>query len=188
MRSLTAFMHISLDGFVAGTNGEMDWIKVDNEMFELAGERTRVADTALYGRKTFEMMDHYWPKAGEQPNASKHDVEHSTWYNQVEKMVLSRTMQSDPGKKVTVIRDNLADSINALKQKAGGEIVIFGSPGAIHSLEADNLIDEYWLFVNPILLGAGIPLFKTIQQKTMLKLLDHKVFSSGVVCLHYTKQ
>lgn len=188
MRSLSAFMHVTVDGFVAGPNGEMDWIWVNEEMFELAGERTRVADTALYGRKTFVMMDQYWPTAASQPNASKHDVEHSNWYNQVEKIVLSRTMPSDPGKKVTVISDNLADSIKKLKQKDGGEIVIFGSPGAIHSLEADNLIDEYWLFVNPVLLGAGIPLFKNIQNRTGLQLVFHKVYSSGVVCLHYKKQ
>jgi dihydrofolate reductase len=67
-------MHVSLDGFVAGPNGEMDWIKVDNELFEYAGERTRQADTALYGRKTWEMMEAYWPTAADKPNPSKHDI------------------------------------------------------------------------------------------------------------------
>jgi dihydrofolate reductase len=74
MRKVILFMHTTLDGFVAGPNGEMDWINVDDEMFDFAGKQTNQADTALYGRVTFEMMNGYWPTAGEQPNASKHDI------------------------------------------------------------------------------------------------------------------
>jgi dihydrofolate reductase len=77
MRHLIFFMHTSLDGFVAGLNGEMDWIYVDDAMFDFVATMTNQADTALYGRVTYEMMQSYWPKAGEQPNASKHDKEHS---------------------------------------------------------------------------------------------------------------
>jgi dihydrofolate reductase len=77
VRKLVLFMHTSLDGFVAGPNGEMDWISVDDEMFEYAGQRTREADTALYGRITWQMMESYWPTAADQPAASKHDIEHS---------------------------------------------------------------------------------------------------------------
>src|SRR5690349_7313943 len=95
MRSLIFFMHTSLDGFVAGANGEMNWIKVDEEIFDFVGTMTEQSDTALYGRVTYEMMEGYWPKAGEQPGASKHDKEHSAWYNSVSKVVLSRTMKQD---------------------------------------------------------------------------------------------
>ena len=69
-------MHTSLDGFVAGLNGEMDWINIDDAMFDFVATMTNKADTALYGRVTYEMMQSYWPTAGEQPNASKHDKEH----------------------------------------------------------------------------------------------------------------
>jgi dihydrofolate reductase len=93
MRSLVSFMHVSLDGFVCGPNGEMDWIKVDDEIFDYAGNRTSVSDTALYGRVTWEMMEGYWPTAADKPNASKHDIEHSTWYNKVDKVVLSKSMK-----------------------------------------------------------------------------------------------
>ena len=92
MRKLIFFMHTSLDGFVAGLNGEMDWIKVDDAIFDFVGTMTDQADTALYGRVTYEMMESYWPTAGEQPNASKHDKEHSAWYNKVSKVVLSKTI------------------------------------------------------------------------------------------------
>ena len=77
MRNLIFFMHTSLDGFVAGLNGEMDWIKLDDAMFDFVATMTDQSDTALYGRVTYEMMQSYWPKAGEHPNASKHDKEHS---------------------------------------------------------------------------------------------------------------
>ena len=93
MRNLIFFMHTSLDGFVAGLNGEMDWINLDEAMFDFVATMTDQADTALYGRVTYEMMQSYWPTAGEQPNASKHDKEHSNWYNNVSKVVLSKTMQ-----------------------------------------------------------------------------------------------
>lgn len=85
-------MHTSLDGFVAGPNGEMNWIQVNEEIFNFVPTLTEQADTALYGRVTYEMMQSYWPTAGDQPNASKHDKEHSAWYNKVSKIVLSRTM------------------------------------------------------------------------------------------------
>jgi dihydrofolate reductase len=187
MRKLVLFMHTSLDGFVAGPNGEMDWIHVDEEIFDYAGERTNQSDTALYGRVTYQMMEAYWPTAADQPEATRHDIEHSKWYKSVPKVVLSKTMQGSTAPNTKIIVGNLRAEINALKQAPGKEIVIFGSPGAAHSLMAENLIDDYWLFVNPILLGQGIPVFKNIQQITALKLVASHVFPSGVICLHYER-
>jgi len=111
-------MHTSLDGFVAGSKGEMDWIKFDDAMFDFVGTMTDLADTALYGRVTYEMMQSYWPNAGEQPNASKHDKEHSAWYKKVSKVVLSKTMSEEGLEDTIVISDGLADNIN---KKPGGE-------------------------------------------------------------------
>jgi len=180
-------MHVSVDGFVGGPNGEMDWIHVDEDMFEYAGQQTDNADTALYGRKTFEMMQSYWPTAGDSPNASKHDIQHSQWYNNVEKLVVSRTMQND-FKNVTVLRETIADEIVKRKKEQGKNIVIFGSPSAAHLLMHHNLIDDYWLFINPVILGEGIPLFKDVQERLKLKLVWNKVFASKVVGLHYEKE
>ena len=95
MRHLIFFMHTSLDGFVAGPNGEMNWIKIDEEIFDFVGTMTDTSDTALYGRVTYEMMQAYWPTAGDGPNASKHDKEHSAWYKRVSKIVLSKTMSEE---------------------------------------------------------------------------------------------
>ena len=119
MRNLIFFMHTSLDGFVAGLNGEMDWINLDDAMFDFVATMTDQADTALYGRVTYEMMQSYWPKAGEQPNATKHDKEHSNWYNNVSKVVLSKTIQETGLHNTKVISDKLSDNINKLKQQDG---------------------------------------------------------------------
>lgn len=178
-------MHISLDGFVAGPGGDMSWIHVDDEIFDYVGDRTDNSDTALYGRITWEMMEGYWPTAGDQPGASKHDIQHSTWYNKVEKVVISKSLQGKQLKNTTIISSNLTHEINQLKDRSKKEILIFGSPGASHSLMADNLIDEYWLFVNPILLGEGTPLFKNIKDRIKLRFVKSQPFTSGVVCLHY---
>lgn len=187
MKRLVLFMHTSLDGFVAGPNGEMDWIKVDDEMFEYAGQQTDEADRALYGRVTYEMMESYWPTAGDQPNASKHDKQHSSWYNNVSKVILSKTMQNENLHQTKVISDNVPHEIIQLKEAGEKNILMIGSPTAAHSLMSENLIDDYWLFVNPILLGQGIPLFKSIKEKTQLEFIENISFKSGVVCLHYKK-
>lgn len=191
MRKIISFMHISLDGFVAGPNGEMNWIKVDEEIFDHVGKRISEGDTALYGRVTYQMMENYWPTAADKPNASKHDVEHSKWYSKVHKVVLSKTMHPDSDRdadltNTTIIADNLSDSINEIKQQGDKDILLFGSPTATHSLMKQNLIDGYWLFVNPIILGQGIPLFADIKEKIKLTLLNTHQFNCGVTELNYT--
>ncbi|GEO09245.1 hypothetical protein SAE01_17410 [Segetibacter aerophilus] len=178
-------MHISLDGFVAGLNREMNWIKVDEEIFDHVGKRISGTDAALYGRATYDMMENYWPEAGKKPNASKHDIEHSKWYNEAHKIVLSKTLKEADLSNTTIISNNLSDTLNEIKQQAGSEILLFGSPTATHALIQENLIDGYWLFVNPIILGQGIPLFANIKDKTKLKLVSTRQFTSGVTELNY---
>ena len=192
MRKIISFMHISLDGFVAGPNGEMNWIKVDEEIFDHVGKRISQGNTALYGRVTYQMMENYWPTAGSKPNASKHDIEHSKWYDKVQKVVLSKTLMDDELNNTKVIRDHLSERINEIKQSrpASGlsvskDILLFGSPTATHSLIQLNLIDGYWLFVNPVILGQGIPLFTGIKDKIKLKLLTTHQFTCGVTELNY---
>ncbi len=185
MRKIISFMHTSLDGFVATANGELSWVKVDDEIFDYAGHNTNEADTALYGRVTYEMMEGYWPTAGDKPDASKHDKEHSQWYNNVEKIVLSKSLAGKSIPKTQIISNNIKEEILKHKKKNGKNIVIFGSPSASHTLTELGLVDEYWLFVNPILLGAGIPLFENIRAHTKLNLLETKVFKCGVIGTHY---
>ena len=188
MRKIVSFVHVSLDGFVASTDegmASLGWISITEDLFDYVEQRIVATDSALYGRVTYQMMESYWPTAAEQPNATKHDIEHSRWYKRATKIVLSRTMQGKNLPQTKIISSNLADEITKLKQGNGSDILMFGSPTATHALMAENLIDEYWLFVNPILLGQGVPLFKGIKNRTALKLVTSKIFPSGVVCLQY---
>ena len=188
MRKIVSFVHVSLDGFVASTAkgpAGLGWISISADLFEYVEQRIQQTDTALYGRTTFEMMESYWPTAADKPDASQHDRNHSRWYKTARKVVLSKTLLEKNHVNTQIIGGNLSDEINKLKHSAGSEILMFGSPTATHALMAENLIDEYWLFVNPILLGQGIPLFKNIKDKNGLMLVNSKIFPSGVVCLQY---
>jgi dihydrofolate reductase len=187
MRKVVQFMHVSLDGYVAGPNGEMDWIIVDENLFDYVNERTDQSDAALYGRNTYTMMEGYWPTAGDSPNASRHDKQHSAWYKKADKYVLSRTLRSDPSKKLHVIGKDLVNEVNEIKRGPGKEILIFGSPSATHSLMQLGLIDEFWLFINPILIGKGTPMFSGLKDRTQLKLVKAHTFDNGVVCVNYVK-
>jgi dihydrofolate reductase len=183
MRKIIVSEHITLDGFVAGPNGEMDWIQLDDEMFDMVNEFTNAADIALYGRITYQMMEAYWPTAANQPNATKHDVEHSNWYNNSQKIVLSKTMKGN--KETTVISENVAAELEEIKSNGDKDILVFGSPSVVHLLMQRNLIDEYWLFVNPVILGEGISLFASLSNRIPLKLVSSKVFDYGVTALNY---
>lgn len=188
MRKLVTFMHVSLDGFVASTdegNASLGWISLSDDLFEYVDQQIQQTNTALYGRVTYQMMESYWPTATEQSNASAHDHTHSRWYKTARKIVLSNTLQNQEHPDIQIISSRLSDDINKLKRSAGSEILVFGSPGATHALMAENLIDEYWLFINPVLLGQGIPLFKNIKDRAALTLVKSKLFDTGVVFLHY---
>ena len=188
MGKIVLFMHVSLDGFAAGTKGEMNWIHVDEEIFDFVEERIAQTNTALYGRVTFQMMESYWPTAADEPDASKHDRVHAAWYKNAHKVVLSNTLNQATLTNTTVIGKDYTTALRKLKEETTGEILLFGSPSTAHSLLAENLIDECWLFVNPVLLGEGIPVFKNIKEKQSLKLLKTHVFSSGVICLQHEVQ
>lgn len=187
MRNIISFMHISLDGFAAGPNGEMDWIHIDEEISDFIDERITNSDTALYGRRTYQLMERYWPTAADQPAATRHDIEHSKWYSNAHKLVLSKTLKDTQLNNTTIISDNISDRISEIKQSGNCDILLFGSPSATHSLHQLNVIDGYWLFVNPVILGQGVPLFAGIDEKVKLKPVSvTRQFSSGVTELNYT--
>lgn len=186
MRKLNLLLHTSLDGFAAGPNGEMNWIKIEEKIFDLVGGITNTADTALYGRNTYQMMEAYWPTAANQPEASKHDIEHSQWYNTVEKVVLSKTLKSETADRTSFIDNNAVAEIKKLKEQNGKDILLIGSPAVTRLLIENDLIDNYWLFVNPIILGEGIPAFTKPKNRIQLELMQNIAFSNGVTALHYT--
>jgi dihydrofolate reductase len=185
MRKLILLMHTSLDGFVAGPNGEMDWIRFDEELADYVGKITDSADTALYGRITYEMMESYLPTAAESPTATKHDIEHANWVNNALKIVFSRTLEKTDWKNTMIIKHDIAEKIADMKNEPGKNLLLIGSASITHVFMQHNLIDEYWINVNPVLLGEGIPLFKNISDRINLKLIQAKTFDHGVVGLQY---
>jgi dihydrofolate reductase len=186
MKKVVLLMHVSLDGFVAGPNGEMDWIQLSDPMFDFVGSLTHDADTALYGRKTFDLMQTYWPTADQQPNAKGHTINHARWYRQSLKLVVSNTLQ-DVGENTRVVSGDVTQQMQQEKQQGGQNILMIGSPSTVHHFTRNGIIDEYWLFVNPVVLGTGIPLFSNVQEKISLKLVETKTFDTGVAALHYKK-
>jgi dihydrofolate reductase len=184
MAKLVSSILLTLDGFVAGPNGELDIFNVDQEFFDQAGKLTEEADTAMYGRGTYGIMESYWPTAGDSPDASSHDKEHAVWYNKSEKIILSTTMKT-AGANSRIIGENVIEEVKKLKQVKKRNIQIFGSPGVVRSLMKENLIDEYWIFLAPVVLGKGLPLFEEINEKINLRLIEAKTYSTGIVALHY---
>ncbi len=188
MRKIVSSTIMSLDNFVANTSGDLRMFKVEEEFFDMSQALTDAADTALYGKGTYSIMQAYWPTAANQPDASTHDKEHSLWYNHVKKYVLSTTMKDSEAPNTTIIRENVVEELKKLKQQEGRNIQIFGSPGVVRSLTQVGLIDEYWIFIFPVIIGNGIPLFKDINQQIDLTLVSGKLMTSGAAALHYIRK
>lgn len=187
MRKIVSSTIMSLDNFVANTAGDLSMFKVDEEFFDMSEAFTEAADTALYGKGTYSIMQSYWPTAADQPDASAHDKQHAMWYNHVAKYVLSTTMKDSEAPNTTIIRKNVTEELKKLKQQEGKNIQIFGSPGVVRSLMQEGLIDDLWIFIYPVIIGNGMPLFKDIKQQINLTLVSSKILKSGAVALHYIK-
>ena len=187
MRKLVLFMHVSLDGFAANTNSGLDWISYDSELQQYADGIVATVGSPVYGRGTYELMAGYWPTVLDNPNASENSKAHARWVDKATKIVFSKTMKEAGWNNTIVINENIAGEINKLKQQPGKDLVIFGSPGLAHSFMELDLIDEYQLTLNPVLLGSGIPVYQNIKNKTNLKLVKATPLKSGVVGLHFAR-
>jgi dihydrofolate reductase len=178
-------MHVSLDGFVGRPNGEIDWIYLDDELFEDFHDLVSKADTALFGRVTHQLMGSYWPTAANRPTATKHDHEHSSWLNPAPKIVFSRTLKKVDWQNTRIVKDHIGEEIAELKKQPGNNLMLFASPGLSSTFMNLDLIDEYWFNVNPIVIGKGKALFKDLSNMHKVKLLDSKTYKPGAVNLHY---
>lgn len=185
MRKVIVLCHLSLDGIAAVPSGSLDWIAYDSNLEKHVEPIVAETDTALYGRVTYELMK-YWRTVPSNPNASKHELDHAHWIENVEKIVFSKSDISIDWNNTRVISENIEEEVLKLKQKPGKNITIFGSPTLANSLIKLGLVDEYRLSVSPIILGEGKHLFKDVKDSTKLKLLEEKTFDSGAIALHYS--
>jgi dihydrofolate reductase len=171
MRNLALVVHVSLDGFVAGVKGEFDGFD---------------ADAALFGRVSYQLLNDSWPAAKDRLGATQAEITYSNWYNSAEKIVISKTLKNKNLNNTTIISDNVETKIKMLKEQPGKNILIFGSPSISRLLMQPGLIDVYWIFVNPVIFGKGIPLFAELQDKIKLQLLATQQFSNGEIALKYS--
>lgn len=181
MRKIGVFENVSLDGFFAGPNGEIDWFKRHEEMAQYAAKQASRGPTILLGRVTYELMASYWPSAT--PPAENPILIDAM--NNSPKIVFSRTLKKAEWKNTTVIKDNIADEIQKLKKQPGTDMVILGSGSIVQAFTNLGLIDEYELSVHPIVLGSGKSLFGNIRKRLNLKLVKTETFKNGVVILGY---
>jgi dihydrofolate reductase len=187
MRKVCLLAHVSLDGFLGGPNGEMDWIKHDDEIFQYVTDHFKSIDTCLYGRVVYQMMESYWPTVSKKPNATNLERSHADWVENIQKIVFSTTLEKVEWKNTRLIKSNIEEEILKLKNQSGKNMMIFGSPRLTHSLLQLGLIDEFVLNINPIILGNGIQLYKDIKNRIDLKLISSTTFKCGVVGLHLIK-
>jgi len=189
MRKVILFMIVTLDGFIGGPNGELDWMVKDDEMDKvLITDLLSTVDTILVGRATYQVFENYWPVVATNPSSSKDMIDLAHWIENTPKIVFSKTLEKVEWKNSRLIKENIADEIAKLKQQPGKDMVIFGGVGIVSTFIKLGLVDEYRLRVHPVALGSGKPLFKDIKDRMKLKLLECAKFNSGVVALHYQSE
>jgi dihydrofolate reductase len=185
MRKIIFMIHLSLDGRVSDENGGLDWISYDSELENYAHSLHASTDAAIYGRVTYGMMAGYWPTVPSNPNSTQAELNHANWANHATKYVFSRSIDAADvadWENSVIVRD--AEEFKAIKAQEGKDIWLLGSPRAAQELMRKNLIDEYRINVNPVILGKGQLLFEGLDN-LKLRLIESKTLESGVVCLRY---
>ena len=175
MRKVILSMMVSTDNFIEGTNKELDSFQDDDEVLKYFEDLLDSVDAIMYGRRSYELMLDYWPKA----TGTIADK-----MNKKSKIVFSKTLASVSWN-TRVIKDNIAEEITAMKQELGKDLVLYAGAEILSTFRKLNLVDEYRLVVYPVVLGNGTPLFKDVTNTIRLKLLNTRKFNSGVVLLTY---
>jgi dihydrofolate reductase len=181
MRKLIYSMTVSLDGFIADPDGAIDWSVPDEELFRLHHQHVQEIGVHLCGRRLYETMV-YWETAEESPLAAE-QVEFAQTWKALPKVVFSTTLESVVGN-TRLARDGVGEEVSRLKEQPGGDIAVGGAGLARACM---RLIDEWRLFVSPVLLGGGTPYFPTLEERINLELVETKTFGSRVVYLRYRR-
>ncbi|MDD4971248.1 MAG: dihydrofolate reductase family protein [Paludibacter sp.] len=181
MKKLIVFNLITLEGFFEGANHSIDWHQVDEEFNKFAIEQLNNADMLFFGRLTYELMAGYWST----PDGTNDDPVIANKMNTLPKIVFSKTMEKPEWENTKLIKENIIQEITTLKNQTGKDIYILGSAGLISSLIETNLIDEYRIMINPVVIGQGTPLFQNVKHQLRFSLREIKEFKSGNVLLFY---
>jgi dihydrofolate reductase len=185
MRRIVLAMSVSVDGFMEGPNREIDWHLVDDELHSHFNERLRAMGAFLNGRVTYELMAEFWPTADADPSTTGPMAEFAGIWRDMPKIVYSRTLERADWN-TTIVRDVVVEEIMALKAQPGGDLALGGADLAA-AFRRHGLIDEYSLYVHPVLIGRGKPLFQEADAKADLRLAETRTFGNGVVLLRYER-
>jgi dihydrofolate reductase len=183
MRKLIYSMTVSLDGFIAGPDGAIDWSVPDEELFRFHHQQVQEIGVHLCGRRLYETMV-YWETAEEGPLAAEH-VEFAQTWKALPKVVFSTTLESVVGN-TRLARDGVGEEVSRLKEQPGKDIAVGGAGLARACMELE-LIDEWRLFAGPLLLGGGTPYFPPLEKVINLELIEARTFGSRVVYLRYRR-
>ena len=183
MRKIVLMMSVSLDGFIEGPNREIDWHLVDDDLHRHLNEYLRTMGAFLSGRVTYELMASVWPTADENPAITGNMKEFARIWLDMPKIVFSRTLKTAEWN-TTVMCDVVPEEIRVLKAQPGGDMVVGGADLAAAFIR-QGLVDEYRIYVHPIVIGRGKPLFPLSDARTPLLLAETRAFSNGVVLLRY---
>jgi dihydrofolate reductase len=180
-------MNVTLDGFMAGPNCELDWHFRfwNHEMAEFACEQLRQADLILLGRITYNGMSRYWPSVSMDSSFPRADIAFAEMMNDYQKIVFSKTLEKTEWNNSRLVRNDIHKEVRQLKKQQGRDMIIYGSGKIVNELTKAGLIDDYILWMHPIALGKGKTLFKSPGNWPLLHLFKTKVFSTGVAILHY---
>jgi dihydrofolate reductase len=184
MRKVSYSMGVSLDGFIAGPGGDIGWTAPDEELHRFHNERARATDVQLCGRRLYEVM-RYWETAEENPSSAEHELEFARIWKRTRRLVFSTTLERVAGG-ATLATDDVATEVARLRQESGGDVGV-GGAGLAATLIARDEIDEYGLFVYPVVLGAGTPFFPALDARIELRLAETRTFGCGVVHLRYER-
>lgn len=184
MRTLKLQVQMSVDGFIAGPNGEMDWMNFNwsEDLVQFVTELTNSIETIVLGRKLAEGFIPVWKSRLEDPNADDHAAARK--FVETPKVVFTKTMETHNWEYTELAKGELSAEINALKAQEGGTIMAYGGASFVSNLIEAGLIDDLFLFINPTAIGSGLSIFKG---RTPLKMVESKVFDCGVTVLHYQK-
>jgi len=182
-------MQLSLDGFVSGPSGEMDWMvwDWDDVLKNYVAGLTNSADTFLMGRATGEGMAVYWPTVAGNPESKEEEKWMAEKLNNLPKVVFSRTVTHINWTNVRVAND-IIEEVRELKKEPGKDIIIYGGASIVSSFIRENLIDEYHLFINPVIIGKGKPIFNDIRETMNLKLVKTTPSTTGIIVLQYVPE
>lgn len=196
MRRIVMFNNVTADGYFASADGRLDWVAQDEEVGKASADAGPGFDTVLFGRRTYDMFESFWPhalddaKTAADPHQPGHRSsamrDHAIFLNEANKIVFSRTRKDVTWTNSRLVREFDPREIEAMKRQPGKDIIIFGSGTIVSQLTKHRLVDEYQIVVGPVVLGAGKVLFSGLPDPVKLQTLEARSFRSGNVMLRYS--